>query len=1552
MDLVDEVIHNDIENTKQMKDISWLKPIVHVRPQENNPFISPDLEDLSKNDTVVNDEIGQLFCVPGCEMAIKFPPEFDHSQSHSAQKGRSQAIRGIAKAFNRSSVAHLGDINNTFSCAESNITSESKADIRKGKAILQSFSYELLNFNPNANMKMIEPILCTLFIYNDTERKIVSDYWNFIPPNSVPLFKDSKMKADESISASFLVDPGVMDENSFFVMLLSHPTSEDNGATVIKYYQNPTVQNEQAAVKKLSKSFPKIKECFSIFAATFTPFSRSGFTMPAPFFYESPMLEKDIHDFIIEAQKKFKQMTFTIAFKGINESPLIIRPIYRKRLHPYLSPIHQLIVRLDSASSKLSASHKSNNLMVSISLLNKETKLKCIQSKLFPLTFESEVFSRCVYHSRTPDFDDMFLINLPQPIEGSMSLQFKLYHSHIKKSEKGLDVIGRANVPLYSNSHGLFLSNGDHSIHLIPEGSSKNNPDKSLKLTFTTLLRSNLVTDDSKYLIFLKSKGPVMSLLSKLPQPIVICNMMLILNRIIKSYFSEKDISFLPFVYIRDQALNVMAPDQFEKFLNIFVRYFALRDFVPKRSVENDKSLHTSTSLIDLTRISEKPTFEMNSIGAPSSLNPQEESLIDLSEANIKKNQTVPLHNKLISCFTRTIEANNLEYLANLIDFIFSLTIKSLAMHAKVDFIKDFDIFVKAFIKAVKNDMKNVQKYSKSIALFVNLLFDVGLAAISAKVSKHFIEEFIQSNGTFSVVLQYIKFAFRPSLFYYSMKHIEEFRNLIIKLFDISFKEKSLYDVFAIILHLFSCYDEEQSGIISSLLLPCIKNLKPNQLPATTEIVAILTFLTYILEHANPDVITRFMENDETAFLFNLCHFILRKVTPKEMTYVRNFYLSRTPTFDMPEIPSKIGARQRRETMRTKKDFSKPLVLPTQVSQPPTGNFSQNNSSPSVNEIINLSRNSLIRFANTFLSVASLNEAYKLLLLMFHMINDENLDCFYFNQVIDIISDLLNQFSPGIFQCTQPCIVRLIDKIFEVSVNRTYMEFLVKPIVTLFEADQKSTGTIDHANAFCVRSLSLMKYEQLTNEDFENYMSRFENIDITGHFFDTFIYLKNVATYLEDPKLSSELRHDFVFYRFNVLCDSPDAQYECLGELYDLHAEQSNYNEMIYVLYMQVALVMEILTINNLMPNYFGVQHPAQLFQDECPLVSCFECDKVVKVPSFADSVNFCEHGIIVNLSKIFKLAVEAKLYDKAIGVIDYIWPLLEQRRLFGQLDYFFTEYNKMNIQASEAPKVRQPFFKVSFFGEVFMKENGKTFIYREKQLTNLFEFADSIVKKYQTISADSKIELISDSDTVDVSALDPEKNYIQVTFVEPYKPSPFSKSSNKFYFDRPFVPGEKKKQGNITTQWIARTICTAKYPLPSVVRRSIVESIDTKDYEPIINAYRQIRKRTETMEQAIEQKDQRQVQQLLHGSLIVTVNEGPEKIAEAFLKDGPDSKGKEKLKIEFIRLLKILRVGVKFHGEWVTNNTEFVPLQVQLEEGLSEFVSKLGTMIDPELLK
>lgn len=1668
MELIDDYISKDIKKISEFKDIPWMKPIIHIHPKEPNPFLQEDFQDLNESQSVIDSDIGRLFCVPGCEMEINFPEEFENTAQSltSSMKTTGETLRSIAKAFNRSSIAQTKEINKTYATGIK--TPKNQINVNQHiTPLTKNVTISLTSLSPNVvDVKMIEPIICSLFIYSGKEKKIISDYWNFVPPSSLPFFESAKIHTKSSETATFIVDPRIMNDNPYFILLLSHPLLFENSASVNKYYLCPTPQTEQSAIKKIRDTFPKISNCFSTFACSFLPFTRGDFQMPMPYLLDGPLPEKEIHDFINEAAKKYKQIPFSIFFKGEEspgESPLYIRPIYRIFVQPQLCPIHDMIVRIDS----LSLSHKMN-VIVSVSLIDgDQNKFICLKSKLVSIGYVNEVFSRCSYKSRNPVFDDSFLIKLPQPVLPTMALQFQIWHAHLKTPEKGVSLIGTATVPLYKAKNGLFIENGEHSVHPTLEGATK--PDKSFKITFSIFLRSNLVINDKKFFLFSTNKGK-MAPVDTLSEQMVVTNLMFILTRILKSFIYERDISFLPFIHVRDNSLKVTESFKFEKYLNIFVRYFAFKEYSPKRGVdanENididltvgnnrssigltknsplsqsttsissiysmnsdssnispsesplslfppiqmesphsltnpqiapktlsaipevpfphdteapinlqkhpvrstrksvfrpqsattstgsiEKSLHNSSSWFELNKIPTIPN-EVKSTGPADTANVSNISLIDFCEINKKKNESIPIYVKLITCFARTIEANGLKYMKHLVDFVFSLIVKAFAMASKVEFLQEIDTFVRIFAKKVREDIVNVKRYSKSIGLFSNLLFDIRLSMMATKVSRIYLSEFLSTPETYGVAVQYINYAFRPSLFYFSLKYISDFKMSLLRIIEIAFNNETLYGIFGIIIQLLSCYDEEMSCIAASALLPCITKVRPNQLSSkTTEIVTHLTFLNFLLEHASTDALKTFCSsNDNLQNIFKLCHFLLIRTGPEELTQARKQLIQRIETInditDEKVQQIKLQAKPRRETVKMK-GGTQPKILPIEAL---STNTIKTASVPSVGEILNSTVQSIIKFAFKFMTVADMNGAFKLMTLCFHLMNIKGYDDTNFKCIMDFLSDLFLKFSPDIFNSTQPCIVRVIGRLFDFVIDKRDQAEIIKPIKALFKADFETSNSHDIADAFCTRSLAMMKYDNFANPLVISFMDNFGHFSITNNFYDTFFNLEGVSSKLKDPRVSAELRQDYIFFQFTKLRDSPDSQFESLKSLYDLHAKTQNYHEMINVLVLQAALILEVLTVNGKISPYFNIDHPTQLLQKEYPIVSLVETTKVLDVPSFADSLYFNEYGIFSLLYKAISICSESKLYDRAIFIIDLIWPMLERLRLYEQLGGLFSNFEVIFTSALNTPKVTNPYFKVSLFGTAFLRENGRTFIYRAKELTNLFEFADSITNKYKKISPESIFELISDSDIVDVNTLDPSKNYIQVTFAEPYKPENGSIISEKFFFDRPFVPGEKKKQGNITNQWIARTICTTRYALPSIITRSIVDDIVTRQYPPIVNAYRMIRKRTESMEAALEAKDTRQVQQLLHGSLIVTVNEGPEKIAEAFLV-GEDTKEKQKLRLEFNKMLKVLRIGVKFHGEWVTNNNEFVPLQVQLEDGLSELTAKLDK-IDHSLVK
>jgi hypothetical protein len=267
----------------------------------------------------------------------------------------------------------------------------------------------------------------------------------------------------------------------------------------------------------------------------------------------------------------------------------------------------------------------------------------------------------------------------------------------------------------------------------------------------------------------------------------------------------------------------------------------------------------------------------------------------------------------------------------------------------------------------------------------------------------------------------------------------------------------------------------------------------------------------------------------------------------------------------------------------------------------------------------------------------------------------------------------------------------------------------------------------------------------------------------------------------------------------------------------------------------------------------------------------------------------------------------------------------------------------------------------VAFYGREFGENNGCTFVYREKNLTHLYELTARLQNELKQQHG-KPIELIKESGAVDRSKLDPDLLYVQLTFVEPH----FTKAElatrqtsyelthhiKTFFFDTPFTKGSDKAQGELNQQWLRRTFLSVDTFMPSICKMAPIraENIFVREYMPVCVSYRMLRSRVVLMEKAVASGDYRQIQQLLHGSLLVQVNEGPSKMAEVFLSVKSDDptfvKYAEKLRQTFKSFLEVNKVGLTKHGQWVRENPAFRMLQDELESGFTSLEEKLANYL------
>ena len=308
---------------------------------------------------------------------------------------------------------------------------------------------------------------------------------------------------------------------------------------------------------------------------------------------------------------------------------------------------------------------------------------------------------------------------------------------------------------------------------------------------------------------------------------------------------------------------------------------------------------------------------------------------------------------------------------------------------------------------------------------------------------------------------------------------------------------------------------------------------------------------------------------------------------------------------------------------------------------------------------------------------------------------------------------------------------------------------------------------------------------------------------------------------------------------------------------------------------------------------------------------------------------------LIPQANALCNLCINEKLYELGDEILTKFSNLEENNKhesLKNTIDAAI-----QNLSNSKE-RVFAPFFYVKFT----LGEKVDSYIYREKCLTNLYNFIKILEADYP----DAKI-IKSSSDKKD----DPSKLYIEVEFVEPYNKKHENKNEfqkhyyiDHFYYESPFTKlNNKSLQGSIEDQYLKKTIIESEFKIPYFIKRVKVKSISEKIIEPISVSLHMIQSRTVAMREAEKTKDLQQIQQLLRGNLMSQVNIGPLAIAETFFKtDNPKVPKLKQAFHDFITATKdILEIHRTFDNEQAISfqsefDQEFEKLSVSIN-ALSE---------------
>ncbi|KAM9393376.1 dedicator of cytokinesis protein 8 isoform 2-T2 [Pholidichthys leucotaenia] len=453
----------------------------------------------------------------------------------------------------------------------------------------------------------------------------------------------------------------------------------------------------------------------------------------------------------------------------------------------------------------------------------------------------------------------------------------------------------------------------------------------------------------------------------------------------------------------------------------------------------------------------------------------------------------------------------------------------------------------------------------------------------------------------------------------------------------------------------------------------------------------------------------------------------------------------------------------------------------------------------------------------------------------------------------------------------------------------------------------------------------------------------------------------------EDP----EMLMDLMYRIAKGYQTSPDLRLTWLQNMAEKHNNRKCYTESAMCLVHAAALVAEYLSM---LEDHSYLPVGSVTFQSISPnvLEESAVSDDILSPDEdgVCSGRYFTESGLVGLLEQAAELFSNGGLYEAVNEVYKIIIPILEARRDFRKLASTHDKLQRAfdNIMQKGHKRMFGTYFRVGFYGAKFGDLDEQEFIYKEPGITHLPEISHRLENFYSQCFRDDTLVMIKDSTPVDRKQLNPNKAYIQITYVEPYfddyemkdRLTNFEKNFNlrRFMYTTPFTKSGRPR-GELQEQYKRKTILTTMHAFPYVKTRINVIQKEEFDLTPIEVAIEDMQKKTRELAVAThrEQPDAKMLQMLLQGSVGTTVNQGPLEVAQVFLNEIPAD---PKLFRHHNKLRLCFKEFIMRCGEAVEKNKHLIATdqkeyQQELKKNYSRLRENLRPMLErkiPELYK
>ncbi|XP_013192989.1 dedicator of cytokinesis protein 7 [Amyelois transitella] len=428
----------------------------------------------------------------------------------------------------------------------------------------------------------------------------------------------------------------------------------------------------------------------------------------------------------------------------------------------------------------------------------------------------------------------------------------------------------------------------------------------------------------------------------------------------------------------------------------------------------------------------------------------------------------------------------------------------------------------------------------------------------------------------------------------------------------------------------------------------------------------------------------------------------------------------------------------------------------------------------------------------------------------------------------------------------------------------------------------------------------------------------------------------------EDPEMLLDLMHRIA----RGYQHSPDLRLTWLNNMAQKHMERSNHAEAGMCLVHGAALVAEQLCAGG---------RGAALLQR----VTHNALDE-----SCADTLHhhLTHHELQALLEHAASELMTAGMYETVNEVYKVLIPIAEQHRDYKKLANIHSKLNEAftRIEQLHGKRVFGTYFRVSFYGARFGDLDGDEFVYKEHALTKLPEIFSRLENFYGQRFGPENVVIIKDSNNVEPSTLDPDKAYIQITYVEPYfephelrkRVTHYERNYNikRFMYATPFT-ASGRAHGELAEQCKRKTILTTAHHFPYVKTRVPVVQRAQLVLAPVEVAIEDIQRKINELAAATSQEpaDAKMLQMVVQGCIGTTVNQGPLELAQVFLApvaDGtqPPTRLTNKLRLAFKDFSKKCHDALRKNKNLIGSDQR--EYQRELERNFQRFTERLAPLI------